>query len=172
VVKLEKLKEKEFKTTAIWVKGEWVDCIYHAESRLMSVQTGIVFVRDPETMHWVSEAEMAAIRAEPKPVPVTRPGFSNLKLKKQERRSVQIIGERPFSVDYGNIREDDPHADDIHELASDPNGFTYEYRKLDDEDFIRPILVNIPKKEISQVPQDHSRYTEHMGKNTRAFKRA
>lgn len=161
-----KINYSESKTTSIWVKGKWVEVL---KSNMVALETGIRYVREPETMHWIPESELNALKESVRSeliIRTTKPGQPEL--IKQQRKSVQIVGERPFSVDYGKIRDDDPHADDIHEIAIDPKtGLAYEYRKLDGEDFIRPLLVNVPKKEISLVPQDHSRYTDHIGKRSK-----
>ena len=156
----------ESKTTHIWAKRDWVEV---DKVTMVAIKTGVKYVREPETMHWIPESELNALKESVRSeliIRTTKPGHPEL--IKQQRKTVQIVGERPFSVDYGKIREDDPHADDIHEIAIDPKtGLAYEYRKLDGEDFIKPLLVNVPKKEISLVPQDHSRYTDHVGKRAK-----
>lgn len=158
-------------TLKIWVKGELVEVYSEDGRRNYGVQTKTHYVMDRQTGKFVPEGE-ETIQLESKAESLTSPGYFGLKLKKQERKTVQIIGERPFSVYYGDIKKDDPLAADIHEIANDPNGLSYQNRKLDDEEYIRPVLVRLPKKEISLVPQDHSRYTDHVGKRTRALKRA
>ncbi len=166
---MSKNKSSEFKTTSIWVKGEWIEVF---KDDVVALKTGIKYVREPETMHWIPESELNALKENVRSELIIRTTSRNPELVKQQRRSVQIVGERPFSVDYGKIREDDPHAGDIHEIATDPKtGYAYEFRKLEDEEFIRPLLVSIPKKEISLVPQDHSGYTGHVGKRSRIRRR-
>ena len=157
----------------IWVKGSLVEVYSEDGRRNYGVQTKIHYVMDRQTGKFVPEGEETKVQLESKAESLIPSGYFGLKLKKQERKIVQIIGERPFSVDYGKIRDDDPHANDIHEIANDEyTGNSYEYMKLKNEVYIRPVLVRLPKKEISLVPQDHSRYTDHVGKRTKALKRA
>lgn len=137
----------------IWVNGDLVEVYNEDWRRNVGVKTNIKYVRDTETGRYHAEGK------KPEHV-VQKLSFKKkvigLILRKQERRS-KTVGVRPFSVDYG-IDPTDPLANDIHEIASDGGGYAYEFQKPDGEDYIKPVLVAVPKKFVSLSPTDHRRF--------------